>query len=213
MKELTLRITNEENWIILIFFMIFIIHGALNWIDSRRFKDIFIPSKKISLKKNLFFEPFNIGCLVIISSSVSLMFYKYLTLLNIYKPNHVEFFFFFLLLIVFLLFRYAMIFFMLRIVLIQDKIQVYLNKSFKHSTLLCSIMLVLLFVSEILNNYLVLLIGLIICFFIWIYLFVILFIDYLKNNTNNFIYIIFYIWAVRIFPWLWMFKILKDTKI
>jgi len=111
-KELTLRITNEENWIILIFFMIFIIHGALNWIDSRRFKDIFIPSKKISLKKNLFFEPFNIGCLVIISSSVSLMFYKYLTLLNIYKPNHVEFFFFFFFLIFFFFFFFVLFFFL-----------------------------------------------------------------------------------------------------
>ena len=95
-----------------------------------------------------------------------------------------------------------------------DDIDSYLTKNQSQNTLLCVCILILILISEYsFINKQIIIACFISVFLIWLRFTFLLLYRYLKNRENEFLYLIFYICAVKISPWLWIYHSIYETRI
>jgi len=169
---------------------------------------------KTSINKHFIIDPFNIGSFLIISSSLSLFFYEYFIKFIDSSFNQNDFIYIFLLISITLISRFFLVKSIFSIFSKIDYIDSYLIKNQSQNTLLCISILILIFINEysFINKQVI--IGCFISvFLIWITFTFLLIYRYIKNRENEFLYLIFYLCAVKISPWLWIYHSIYETRI
>jgi len=169
---------------------------------------------KTSINKHFIIDPFNIGSFLIISSSLSLFFYKFFIKFIDSSFNQNDFIFIFLIISITLIFRFFLVKSIFSIFSKIDEIESYLVKNQSQNTLFCISILVLIFINEysFINKNLI--IGCFISvFLIWVTFNFLLIYRYIKNRENEFLYLIFYLCTVKISPWVWIYHSIYETRI
>ena len=169
---------------------------------------------KTSMNKHFIIDPFNIGSFLIISSSLSLFFYKFFLKFIDSSFNQNDFIFIFLIISITLIFRFFLVKSIFSIFSKIDEIESYLVKNQSQNTLFCISILVLILINEysFINKNLI--IGCFISvFLIWVTFNFLLIYRYIKNRENEFLYLIFYLCTVKISPWVWIYHSIYETRI
>jgi len=169
---------------------------------------------KTSINKHFIIDPFNIGSFLIISSSLSLFFYKFFLKFIDSSFNQNDFIFIFLIISITLIFRFFLVKSIFSIFSKIDEIESYLVKNQSQNTLFCISILVLILINEysFINKNLI--IGCFISvFLIWVTFNFLLIYRYIKNRENEFLYLIFYLCTVKISPWVWIYHSIYETRI
>jgi len=169
---------------------------------------------KTSINKHFIIDPFNIGSFLIISSSLSLFFYKFFIKFIDSSFNQNDFIFIFLIISITLIFRFFLVKSIFSIFSKIDEIESYLVKNQSQNTLFCISILVLILINEysFINKNLI--IGCFISvFLIWVTFNFLLIYRYIKNRENEFLYLIFYLCTVKISPWVWIYHSIYETRI
>ena len=169
---------------------------------------------KTSINKHFIIDPFNIGSFLIISSSLSLFFYKFFIKFIDSSFNQNDFIFIFLIISITLIFRFFLVKSIFSIFSKINDIDSYLIKNQSQNTLLCISILILIFINEysFINKQVI--VGCFIStFLIWITFTFLLIYRYIKNRENEFLYLIFYLCTVKISPWVWIYHSIYETRI
>ena len=219
MEEWIFRSTSNSNWVFYVCYFNLLIIALLYQAFPKKINYIlnFLSiheNLKTSMNKHFIIDPFNIGSFLIISSSLSLFFYEFFIKFIDSSFNQNDFIYIFLLISITLISRFFIVKSVLSIFSIIDDIDSYLSKNQSQNTLLCVSILILIFINEysFINKQLI--VGCFIStFLIWITFTFLLIYRYIKNRENEFLYLIFYICAVKISPWLWIYHSIYETRI
>jgi len=219
MEEWSFRLTNNDNWIFFICYINLLIIALLNQAFPKKINTLlnilYLDNKlkTISNNKHFIIEPFNVGSFLIISSSLSLLFYKIFKKFIDLSINQYDFLYIFLIISITLMFRFFIVKSIFSIFSKIDDIEYYLIKNQYQNTLLCIIISILILINEysFINKTLIFSCFILI-FLIWIIFNFLLIYKYLKNRKNDFLYLIFYICAVKISPWLWIYHSIYETR-
>ena len=216
MDEWIFRSISNNNWIFYICFFNLLIIAILYRGYPRRIINLtnflYINKNiKTPLYRHFIIEPFNVGSFLIISTSLSLFFYRFFIEIFDSSLNQFDFFHIFFVISITLILRFLLVKSIFSAFSITNDVESYLNKNQSQNTLLCISLLILILLEEYsfinINLILILLITL---FLIWITFSFLLVYRYIKKRENEFLYIIFYLCAVKISPWLWIYhSILK----
>ncbi len=219
MNDWILKSLDNKDWIFFICYSNYLIFAGLNWFFPIKFNSVFnflsLDKKlKTQINKCFVIEPFNIGSFLIISTSISFLFYEFFKYFKnpILTPN--DFLYIFFIISTTLICRFFIVKSIFSIFSIIDDVETFLSKNYSQNILLCFSTLILLFINEFsyLNDKIIL-----ICFISiilsWSISNFILISRYLKDRQNQFFYIIFYICSVKISPWLWIYLTIYETRI
>ncbi len=219
MEEWIFRSTSNSNWIFYICYFNLLIIALLNQAFPKKINYMLnilsiYKNLKTSMNKHFIIDPFNIGSFLIISSSLSLFFYKIFIKLIGSSFNQNDFIYIFLLISITLISRFLIVKYVFSIFSKIDDIDSYLIKNQSQNTLLCVSILILIFINEYSFIYKQLILGCFISIFlIWVTSTFLLIYRYIKNRENEFLYLIFYLCAVKISPWLWIYHSIYETRI
>ena len=211
--------SSNNNWEFYIYFFNLIIIALLNRTFPKKidhlidFLNIYKNVKK-PFYKHFIIEPFNIGTFLIISSSLSLFFYKFLQQFIYSSLSQFDFFYILFIISTTLIIRFFLVKSIFLVYSKTDEVETYFIKNQSQNTFLCIIILILLLINEysFINKQII--IGcFIFIFLIWIVFNFLLIYKYIKNKANEFLYIIFYLCAVKITPWLWIYHSIYETRI
>ena len=219
MEEWIFKLNTNNNWEFYIYFFNLIIIALLNQAFPKKTNHLidFLnidKNVKIPLYKHFIIEPFNIGSFLIISSSISLFFYKFFEKFIDLSLTQFDFFYIYILISTTLIIRFFLAKSIFSIFAKTDDIEPYLIRIQSHNTFLCLIILILLLINEysFLNKKIIL--GCFITvFLVWIVFNILFVYRYIKNKANEFLYLIFYLCAVKITPWLWIYHSIYETRI
>ena len=219
MEEWIFRSTSNSNWVFYICYFNLLIIALLNQAFPKKINYILnilsiFKNLKTSMSKHFIIDPFNFGSFLIISSSLSLFFYQFFIEFIDSSFNQNDFIYIFLLISITLISRFLLVKSIFSIFSKIDDIDSYLAKNQYQNILLCVSILILIFINEysFINKQLI--IGCFISvFLVWISFTFLLFYRYIKNRENEFLYLIFYICAVKISPWLWIYHSIYETRI
>jgi len=210
---------NTNNWEFYIFFFNLIIIALLNQAFPKKINhliDFFNINKNVKtpLYKHFIIEPFNIGSFLIISSSISLFIYKFFEKFIDLSLNQFDFFYIYILISITLIIRFFLVKSIFSIFAKTNDIETYFIRVQSHNTFFCVIILIILLLNEysFLNKKIIL--GCFITvFLVWIVFNILYVYRYIKNKANEFLYLIFYLCAVKITPWLWIYHSIYETRI
>ena len=219
MEEWILKLNTNNNWEFYIYFFNLIIISLLNQAFPKKISHLidFLninKNVKTPLYKHFIIEPFNIGSFLIISSSISLFFYKFFEKFVDLSLNQFDFFYIYILISSTLIIRFFLVKSIFSIFAKTDDIEPYFIRVQLHNTLLCVIILIILLINEysFLNKKIIL--GFFITvFLVWVVFNILSVYRYIKNKANEFLYLIFYLCAVKITPWLWIYHSIYETRI
>ena len=219
MEEWILKLNTNNNWEFYIYFFNLIIIALLNQAFPKKINHLidFLninKNVKTPLYKHFIIEPFNIGSFLIISSSISLLFYKFFEKFIDLSLNQFDFFYIYILISTTLIIRFFLVKSIFSIFTKTDDIEPYFIRVQSHNTFLCVIILIILLINEysFLNKKIIL--GCFITvFLVWIVFNILFVYRYIKNKANEFLYLIFYLCAVKITPWLWIYHSIYETRI
>ena len=219
MEEWILKLNTNNNWEFYIYFFNLIIIALLNQAFPKKISHLidFLninKNVKTPLYKHFIIEPFNIGSFLIISSSISLFFYKFFEKFVDLSLTHFDFFYIYILISSTLIIRFFLVKSIFSIFAKTDDIEPYFIRVQLHNTLLCVIILIILLINEysFLNKKIIL--GFFITvFLVWVVFNILSVYRYIKNKANEFLYLIFYLCAVKITPWLWIYHSIYETRI
>ena len=219
MKEWIFKSFTNNDWIFFICYFNFLTFASLKWFFPKKISQLpnilFLNTNlKTSVNKCFSIEPFNVGSFLIISSSLSLLFYHFLLYFKNSFLTLYDFLFIFLIISITLTLRFFLVRSIFSIFSKIDDIEPFLSKKFSQSTILCMYILIIIFINEysFLNKKLISAFFILI-FLTWVIFNCLLIYRYLKNRRNEFLYLIFYICAVKISPWLWIYHSIYYTKI
>ncbi len=219
MDEWIFRSISNNNWVFYICFFNLLIIAILYRSFPRRIghlTDFLYVNKNIKtpLYRHFIIEPFNVGSFLIISTSSSLFIYRFFTEIFDSSLNQFDFFYIFFVISITIILRFFLVKSIFLAFSITNEVESYLNKNLSQNTLLCISILILILLKEYsfisINLILILLITL---FLIWITFSFLLIYRYIKKRENEFLYIIFYLCAVKISPWLWIYHSIYETRI
>ena len=219
MEEWIFKLNTNNNWEFYIYFFNLIIIALLNQAFPKKISHLidFLninKNVKTPLYKHFIIEPFNIGSFLIISSSISLFFYKFFEKFVDLSLTHFDFFYIYILISSTLIIRFFLVKSIFSIFAKTDDIEPYFIRVQLHNTLLCVIILIILLINEysFLNKKIIL--GFFITvFLVWVVFNILSVYRYIKNKANEFLYLIFYLCAVKITPWLWIYHSIYETRI
>ena len=219
MEEWIFKLNTNNNWEFYIFFFNLIIIALLNQAFPKKISHLidFLninKNVKTPLYKHFIIEPFNIGSFLIISSSISLFFYKFFEKFIHLSLNQFDFFYIYILISTTLIIRFFLVKSIFSIFAKTDHIEPYFIRVQSHNTFLSIIILIILLINEysFLNKKIIL--GCFITvFLVWIVFNILSVYKYIKNKANEFLYLIFYLCAVKITPWLWIYHSIYETRI
>tara|TARA_B100001540_G_scaffold151850_1_gene134513 strand:+ start:159 stop:827 length:669 start_codon:yes stop_codon:yes gene_type:complete len=219
MEEWIFKLNTNNNWEFYIYFFNLIIIALLNQAFPKKISHLidFLninKNVKTPLYKHFIIEPFNIGSFLIISCSISLFFYKFFEKFVDLSLNQFDFFYIYILISSTLIIRFFLVKSIFSIFAKTDDIEPYFIRVQLHNTLLCVIILIILLINEysFLNKKIIL--GFFITvFLVWVVFNILSVYRYIKNKANEFLYLIFYLCAVKITPWLWIYHSIYETRI
>ena len=219
MEEWIFKLNTNNNWEFYIYFFNLIIIALLNQAFPKKISHLidFLninKNVKTPLYKHFIIEPFNIGSFLIISCSISLFFYKFFEKFVDLSLTQFDFFYIYILISTTLIIRFFLVKSIFSIFAKTDDIEPYFIRVQLHNTLLCVIILIILLINEysFLNKKIIL--GFFITvFLVWVVFNILSVYRYIKNKANEFLYLIFYLCAVKITPWLWIYHSIYETRI
>ena len=219
MEEWIFKLNTNNNWQFYIYLFNLIIIALLNQAFPKKISHLidFLninKNVKTPLYKHFIIEPFNIGSFLIISCSISLFFYKFFEKFVDLSLNQFDFFYIYILISSTLIIRFFLVKSIFSIFAKTDDIEPYFIRVQLHNTLLCVIILIILLINEysFLNKKIIL--GFFITvFLVWVVFNILSVYRYIKNKANEFLYLIFYLCAVKITPWLWIYHSIYETRI
>ncbi|MBK77895.1 MAG: hypothetical protein CMC88_02105 [Flavobacteriaceae bacterium] len=219
MNEWILRSTINNNWVFYICFFNLIIFSLINQAYPKKINHLFNlididKNVKTPFYKHFIIEPFNVGSFLIISSSISLFFYQFYIKFIDSSFKQFDFFLFFLIISTTLTVRFFIVKSIFSIFSKTDYIETYLVKNQSYNTFLSINILIILLINEYsFINKSIILIFLMIILIIWIIFNLLLLFRFIKNRRNEFLYLIFYLCAVKISPWLWIYYSIYEARI
>ena len=219
MEEWVFRSTNNSNWIFYICYFNLLIIALLNQAFPKRINYVLnvlpiFKNLKTSMNKHFIIDPFNIGSFLIISSSLSLFFYEFFLKFIDSSFNQNDFIYIFFLISITLISRFLLVKSIFSIFSKIEDVDSYLIKNQSQNILLCVCILILILINEYSSiNKQIIIVCFISVFLIWLRFTFLLFYRYIKNRENEFLYLIFYICAVKISPWLWIYHSIYETRI
>ncbi len=219
MEEWILRSTINNNWIFYVCFFNLLIIALLYRTFPKKVihlaNFLYIDKNvKTPLYRHFVIEPFNIGSFTIITNSLSLFFYKFFTEIFDSSLNLFDFFYILFIITITLTLRFFLVKYIFSAFSVTNNVESYLIKNQSQNTLLCVSILVLILIKEYsFININLILILLTTVFLIWIRFSFLLIYRYIKKRENEFLYIIFYLCAIKISPWLWIYHSIYETRI
>ena len=211
----------KADWMSLIFLFNLVIILILYKLDSNRLKSLIKIFKlriylgKYTNEKELnFFSYFNTFSFFIIIFALSLIYFSFLSLHLIQINNHFEYYYFLLGIFIVLFFRYLLIQFISNKLGFQKSIKLVFYKNFSIATQISIIIIGLVF----LWNYSILPLIfiesiLVLMFLYWIINQFSIFFSFFKSRSEDLIYIILYLCAFKLAPWIWIYILLVETKL
>ncbi len=215
------RPEQEADWISLIFLFSLVIILILYKLDSNRLKSLIKIFKlriylgKYSNEKELnFFSYFNTISFFIIIFALSLIYFSFLSHYLIPINNHIEYYYFVLVIFIVFFCRYLLIQFISNKLGFKKNIKLVFYKNFSLATQISIIIIGLVF----LWNYSILPLIFIESILVLIYLYWIInqfgiFFSFFKSRSEDLIYIILYLCAFKLAPWIWIYILLVETKL
>ncbi len=211
----------EADWMSLIFLFNLVIILILYKLDSNRLKSLIKIFKlriylgKYSNEKELnFFSYFNTFSFFIIIFALTLIYFSFLSHYLIPLNNHIEYYYFALGIFIVFFCRYLLIQFLSNKLGFQKSIKLVLYKNFSLATQISIIIIGLVF----LWNYSILPLIFIESILVLMYLYWIInqfgiFFSFFKSRSEDLIYIILYLCAFKLAPWIWIYILLVETKL
>ena len=211
----------EADWMSLIFLFNLVIILILYKLDSNRLKSLIKIFKlriylgKYSNEKELnFFSYFNTFSFFIIIFALSLIYFSFLSHYLIPINNHIQYYYFVLVIFIVFFCRYLLIQFISNKLGFKKNIKLVFYKNFSLATQISIIIIGLVF----LWNYSILPLIFIESILVLIYLYWIInqfdiFFSFFKSHSEDLIYIILYLCAFKLAPWIWIYILLVETKL
>lgn len=211
----------EADWMSLIFLFNLVIILILYKLDSNRLKSLIKIFKlriylgKYSNEKELnFFSYFNTFSFFIIIFALTLIYFSFLSHYLIPLNNHIEYYYFALGIFIVFFCRYLLIQFLSNKLGFQKSIKLVFYKNFSLATQISIIIIGLVF----LWNYSILPLIFIESILALMYLYWIInqfgiFFSFFKSRSEDLIYIILYLCAFKLAPWIWIYILLVETKL
>ena len=211
----------EADWMSLIFLFNLVIILILYKLDSNRLKTLIkifnlrIYLGKYSNEKELnFFSYFNTFSFFIIIFALSLIYFSFLSHYLIPINNHIEYYYFVLGIFIVLFCRYLLTQFLSNKLGFNKSIKLVFYKNFSIATQISIIIIGLVF----LWNYSILPLIfiesiLVLMFLYWIINQFSIFFSFFKSRSEDLIYIILYLCAFKLAPWIWIYILLVETKL
>jgi len=211
----------EADWMSLIFLFNLVIILILYKLDSNRLKSLIKIFKlriylgKYSNEKELnFFSYFNTFSFFIIIFALSLIYFSFLSHYLIPINNHIQYYYFVLVIFIVFFCRYLLIQFISNKLGFKKNIKLVFYKNFSLATQISIIIIGLVF----LWNYSILPLIFIESILVLIYLYWIInqfdiFFSFFKSRSEDLIYIILYLCAFKLAPWIWIYILLVETKL
>ena len=211
----------EADWMSLIFLFNLVIILILYKLDSNRLKSLIKIFKlriylgKYSNEKELnFFSYFNTFSFFIIIFALTLIYFSFLSHYLIPLNNHIEYYYFALGIFIVFFCRYLLIQFLSNELGFQKSIKLVFYKNFSLATQISIIIIGLVF----LWNYSILPLIFIETILALMYLYWIInqfgiFFSFFKSRSEDLIYIILYLCAFKLAPWIWIYILLVETKL
>ena len=211
----------EADWMSLIFLFNLVIILILYKLDSNRLKSLIkifrlrIYLGKYSNEKEFnYFSYFNTLSFFVIIFALSLIYFSFLSHHLIPINNHFEYYYFLLGIFIVFFFRYLLIHFVSYNLGFQKSIKLVFYKNFSLATQISIIIIGLVF----LWNYSILPLIfieaiLVLMFLYWIIIQFGIFFSFFKSRSEDLIYIILYLCAFKLAPWIWVYILLVETKL
>lgn len=211
----------QADWMSLIFLFNLVIVLILYKLDSNRLKNLIKIFKlriylgKYSNEKELnYFSYFNALSFLIIIFALSHIYFSFLSHHLIPINNHFEYYYFLLGIFIIFFFRYLLIQFISNQLGFQKSITLIFYKNFSLATQISIIIIGLVFFW----NYSILPLIFIKSILVLIYLYWIInqfdiFFSFFKSRSEDHIYIILYLCAFKLAPWIWIYILLVETKL
>jgi len=211
----------EADWMSLIFLFNLVIILILYKLDSNRLKSLIKIFKlriylgKYTNEKELnFFSYFNTFSFFIIIFALSLIYFSFLSHYLIPINNHIEYYYFVLGIFIVLFCRYLLTQFLSNKLGFNKSIKLVFYKNFSIATQISIIIIGLVF----LWNYSILPLIfiesiLVLMFLYWIINQFSIFFSFFKSRSEDLIYIILYLCAFKLAPWIWIYILLVETKL
>jgi hypothetical protein len=211
----------NADWMGLIFLLNLVIVLILYKLDSNRLKSLITIFKlriylgKYSNEKELnYFSYFNTLSFFIIIFALSLTYFSVLSHHLILLNNHFEYYYFPFGIFIILFFRFLLIQFISNQLGFQKSIKLVFYKSFSLATQISIIIigLVFLWIYSILPLISIEFVMVLMPLY-WIINQFDIFFSFFKSRSEDLIYIILYLCAFKIAPWIWIYILLVETKL
>lgn len=221
MGEWILRTQTSQDWISLFFLVNTMLFVAMYIIDAYRVKALFrlfssqlILSKHLNEKNYNYFSAFNLLSFILIGNALGLLCLWLLQYNNSIPYFAFEFYYLLLGLFLWFIIRYFILKFILNQLKIYNKIRVFLFNNFNQNSQFAVYFLILLFLRHFSSFPVGLLdfaiIGFILLWSLFQFRSIVLF---FTSAPEDIFYLILYLCAFKIAPWLWYYKIFIETKL
>jgi hypothetical protein len=211
----------NADWMSLIFLFNLVIILILYKLDSNRLKTLIkifnlrIYLGKYSNEKELnFFSYFNTFSFFTIIFALSLIYFSFLSNHLIQINNHIEYYYFLLGIFIVLFFRYLLIQFISNKLGFQKSIKLVFYKNFSLATQISIIIIGLVFLWNYSTIPLIFIESILVLIYLyWIINQFDIFFSFFQSRSEDLIYIILYLCAFKLAPWIWIYILLVETKL
>ena len=211
----------NADWMSLIFLFNLVIILILYKLDSNRLKSLIKIFKlriylgKYSNEKELnFFSYFNTFSFFTIIFALSLIYFSFLSHHLIQINNHIEYYYFLLGIFIVLFFRYLLIQFISNKLGFQKSIKLVFYKNFSLATQISIIIIGLVFLWNYSTIPLIFIESILVLMYLyWIINQFDIFFSFFQSRSEDLIYIILYLCAFKLAPWIWIYILLVETKL